>query len=288
MTLSDIASFWDRHPACTLHPGRTALVLDSPHSGTLYPADFRFACPAQALRMAEDTDVDTLWGFAPSMGAALLLAHFPRSYIDVNRALDELDASMLTGTWPLPLARSTKVRLGKGLIWRQLDDGTPIYDRGLSVAEAQMRIDRCWQPYHRLLDEAIAEARSRHPMVIHIDCHSMPSVAQAYSTEHPYEAHPDFVLGDRDGTTAAPQLTRWIERFLNSRGYTVGVNHPYKGVEIVRRHGRPSEGCHSIQLEINKRLYMNETTLERRAEFDRVQAALRELLEQLTATKHNF
>ena len=254
MTLSDIASFWDRHPACTLQPGRTALVLDSPHSGTLYPPDFRFACPAPALRMAEDTDVDALWGFAPSLGVALLQAHFPRSYIDANRALDELDASMLSGAWPAALADSPKVRLGKGLIWR-------------------------------LLDEAIAGARRAHGVVIHIDCHSMPSVAQAYSTEHPYQAHPDFVLGDRDGTTASPELTRRIERFLNSRGYTVGVNHPYKGVEIVRRHGRPAEGCHSIQLEINKRLYMDETTLERRPEFERVQRTLRELVERLIDMK---
>lgn len=281
MTHPSPASFWARHRACTLHAGRHAVVLDSPHSGALYPTDFRPACSMSALRVAEDTDVDALWSFAPGMGVSLLQAHFPRSYIDVNRSLAEVDPTMLDGHWPDTVTDGPKVRLGKGLVWRQLDDGTPIYDRLLSVQELRQRIEHCWRPYHRLLGEAVEAAHRSHGAVVHLNCHSMPSVAQAYSTEHPWEVHADFVLGDRDATSANPALTHWIERFLNSRGYTVSVNHPYKGVEIVRRHGRPAEHRHSIQLEVNKRLYLNEATLERLPEFDRVQQTLRELLERL-------
>lgn len=273
--------FWAARPACLLHAGPAAVVLDSPHSGTLYPPDFRPACDMAALRVAEDTDVDALWDFAPALGIPLLQACFPRSYVDVNRSVDEIDPFMIDGFWSGPARLSAKVRLGKGLIWRQLDDGTPIYDRLLSVREVATRIDHCWMPYHRLLDQTIAAAHARHGHVIHLNCHSMPSVAQAYSTEHPFEAHADFVLGDRDGTSADPALTRRIELFLNSRGHTVSVNHPYKGVEIVRRHGRPSERCHSIQLEVNKRLYLDEVTLVRRPEFDQVRATLRELADFL-------
>ena len=281
MITDDTSFFWAENKACTLQPGRAALLLDSPHSGAIYPPDFRPACPMSALRAAEDTDVDALWDFAPSMGVALLQAHFPRSYIDVNRALDEVDPSMLEGPWVGPVIDSSKVRLGKGLIWRQLDDGTPVYDRLLPVDEVRRRIKHCWKPYHALLDDAIATAHARHGKVIHLNCHSMPSVAHTYSTEHPFETHADFVLGDRDGTSANPALTHWIEVFLNSCGYTVSVNHPYKGVEIVRRHGRPLERCHSIQLEVNRRLYMNEATFDRRPEFEQVRAILRELVERL-------
>lgn len=268
-------------PPIDIALGTTALVLDSPHSGTAYPEDFRHACPARDLRNAEDTYVEALWGFAVDLGASLVQARFPRSYVDVNRALDEIDESLLDAPWPGPVCAGPKVRLGKGLVWRMLDDGTPIYDRRLSVDEVQSRIDRCWHPYHQALDQAVRAARQRHGYVVHIDCHSMPAVAQAYSTEHPGLVHADFVLGDRDGSSADPRLTRWIERFLNSRGHTVSVNHPYKGVEIVRKHGRPGEHQHSIQLEINKRLYMDESTLERTAGFGPLQVTLRELTEAL-------
>lgn len=258
--------------------GTSALVLDSPHSGTCYPADFRHACTLAALRQAEDTHVQALWGFAPALGATLVQANFPRSYIDANRSLQDIDPALLDEPWPGSTIDGPKVRLGKGLVWRNLDDGSPIYDRRLGVAELQSRIRHCWQPYHDALDQAVRSTHQRHGFVLHFNCHSMPAVAQAYATEHPFEAHADFVLGDRDGSSADGRITRWLEHFLYSRGYTVSVNHPYKGVEIVRRHGQPALQQHSIQIEINKRLYMDETTLARHAGFAAVQAVLRELV----------
>lgn len=265
----------------TVLPGSSALVLDSPHSGTRYPEDFGHAVPLAALRVAEDTGVEALWGFAPDIGATLVHAGFPRSYIDANRALDEVDPALLDALWPDPLSDSPKVRLGKGLVWRLLDDGTPIYDRCLSPAEVLRRIEHCWRPYHAALDSAIEAAVARHGRVIHLNCHSMPAMSAAYSTEHPGLVHADFVIGDRDGTTADPLLTRFVEHFLLGRGYTVSVNHPYKGVEIVRRYGRPTEQRHSLQLEVNKRLYMDEHTLAQHHGFGVVQATLRELAEAL-------
>lgn len=264
-------------PPCTLHPGWAALVLDSPHSGQTYPPDFRPACPLQALRAAEDTDVDALWDFAPRLGIPLLLAHFPRSYIDANRAIDEIDLSMIDGPWDGPVRPGAKVRLGRGLIWRRLDDGTPVYDRLLTPDEVRARISRCWEPYHRLLDKAIAEAHARHGHVIHLNCHSMPSIADAFSTEHPFEAHADFVLGDRDGSTADPALTERIASFLKERGYSVAINHPYKGVEIVRRQGDPARHIHSIQVEVNRKLYMDEPTRARAPGFAALKTTLHAL-----------
>jgi N-formylglutamate deformylase len=257
-------------------------VLDSPHSGTQYPEDFGHAVSLTALRVAEDTGVETLWGFAPDIGATLVHAGFPRSYIDANRALEDIDPLLLDAPWTGPLRDGPKVRLGKGLVWRLLDDGTPIYQRRLSPAEVTRRIDACWRPYHAALEAAIDAAVARHGHVIHLNCHSMPAVSAAYSTDHPGLRHADFVIGDRDGTTADPRLTRFVERFLVGRGYTVSVNHPYKGVEIVRRHGRPAEQRHSLQLEVNKRLYMDEQTFARHDGFAVVQAVLRELAEALS------
>src|SRR5437899_452301 len=267
--------------AVIVSPGNAALVLDSPHSGAEYPVDFRPACPLDALRSVEDAFVDQLWNFAPKLDVAFVAARFPRSYIDANRSLLEIDPLLLDEPWPGPMSGGPKVRLGKGLVWRMLDDGTAIYDRSLSVQEVQQRIERCWQPYHDALTRVLDDCHRRHGQVIHLNCHSMPAVADKYSTEHPWMAHADFVLGDRDGTSADPRLTRWIERFLNSRGYAVSVNHPYKGVELVRKHGRPAEGRHSIQIEVKKRLYMDENTQKLHAGFLSVRRVLLELSQQL-------
>jgi len=246
--------------------GSSALVLDSPHSGTQYPADFLFSCDALALRRAEDTHVDKLYDFAPSLGVHWVEAHFPRSYLDANRNTTEIDETLLDAPWPGAIETDakvmSKVRLGKGLIWRTTDDGLPIYKRQLSVAEVEARIANCWQPYHVAVASAIDAAHAQHGYSVHINCHSMPAVAFSNATDFPGEAHADFVVGDRDGTTAHTALAQLICSYLRSLGYSVAYNHPYKGVELVRRHSNPSGQRHSIQLEINRKLYMNEETLE--------------------------
>lgn len=269
-------------------PGRTPLVLDSPHSGTVYPADFRAALDLTVLRRAEDTHVEKLYAFAPELGVGWVEAHFPRIYLDANRDTTELDATLLDAPWPDPITTDPvvlqKVRLGKGLIWKFTDEGEPIYDRALGVDEVRARIDRCWRPYHAAVEAEIDAAHARHGYSIHINCHSMPAVAASHATLYPGLHHADFVVGDRDGTTASPALSQQICAFLRERGYSVDYNHPYKGVELVRRYGNPARHRHSIQVEINRKLYMDEQTLAiLPAGFDRLRADLRALVEQLLA-----
>ncbi len=265
--------------------GSSALVLDSPHSGTDYPADFGHACDQLLLRRAEDTHVEKLYDFAPALGVHWIEAFFPRSYLDANRNTTEVDVTLFDETWPDPVETDprimSKVRLGKGLIWRTTDDGLPLYRRKLSVAEVKARIERCWKPYHAAVEAAIDEAHRAHGYSIHINCHSMPAVASSKATDFPGEAHADFVVGDRDGSTASPALSRQVCDHLSSLGYSVACNHPYKGVELVRRYGNPGLHRHSIQLEINRKLYMNEETLEMNQGFDLLKRNLASLVRQL-------
>lgn len=265
-------------------PGSTPLVLDSPHSGTDYPDDFGHACDLATLRQAEDTHVEKLYAFAPALGVAWVEAHFPRSYLDANRNTTEIDPELLDAPWPGPLEGGAKVRLGKGLVWRLTDNGQPIYARQLSVAEVQSRIARCWVPYHAAVAAAIEAAQARHGHCIHINCHSMPAVASSHATDFPGLEHADFVVGNRDDTSASAALARLVGEHLQQRGHSVSWNHPYKGVELVRRHGQPSQQRHSIQLEVNRRLYMDEATLAMHSGFAALQATLRSLVVRLLAT----
>lgn len=266
-------------------PGRSALVLDSPHSGTVYPADFGHVCPLDALRRAEDTHVDRLYDFASGLGIHWVEALFPRSYVDVNRSLAEIDVGLMDAPWPgegpETEAHKSKVKLGKGLIWRLTDEGRPLYQRKLSVQEVQSRIERCWKPYHAALDAAVHAARSAHGYCIHLNCHSMPAVSSSHATDYPGLVHPDFVVGNRDHSTSSPALAEWLCEQLRSAGYSVWLNHPYKGVELVRRHGRPAEHCHSLQLELSRALYMDEQTLQLKPGFDALRSDLRQLVERL-------
>jgi N-formylglutamate amidohydrolase len=258
------------------------VVFDSPHSGAHYPDDFAYCCPLKLLRQAEDAHVDALFAAAPLSGATLIAALFPRSYIDVNRAIDDIDLQLLDQTWPGPISASDRVRVGMGLVRRVCRPGLPMYDRPLSVAEIQGRIDRYYQPYHRAVADAVESAFARFGAVWHVNCHSMPSTGGARFVSNAWE-RADFVLGDRDGATCAAGFRRMVQNTLQRLGYNVRINDPYKGVELVKRFGRPQEGRHSLQIEINRRLYMNEETLERTAGFARLKRDIDHLIAAIAA-----
>jgi N-formylglutamate deformylase len=262
---------------------RVPLVLDSPHSGSEYPDDFGFAVPGEALRQAEDSHVNELFAGAPGLGAALIAARFPRSYIDPNRSLLDIDASLLDAPWPGPAVPSRKTELGVGLIWRVLDSGEPIYSRKLSVDEVKRRIVRYHQPYQRAVKDALDDAYGHFGAVWHFNCHSMPAVSGRISDEGPGKARADFVLGDRDGTTCEPEFTALVAQTLRAMGYQVKVNDPYKGVELVRAFSDPAAHRHSLQIEVNRKLYMDERTREKSSGFDALRHSLDALVEAAAA-----
>jgi len=259
------------------------LVFDSPHSGTDYPDDFQHLAPMSAVRQAEDTFVDELYQAAPEYGATLLRALFPRSYIDPNRSAEDLDVSMIEGGWPDPVAPSQKCVLGIGLLWNRYPPGLPLYGRKLSVAEVRNRIGGYHRPYHDTLRRALDAAHARFGAVWHIDCHSMPAMSNEMAAEGPGIARPDFTLGNRDGTTCGAEFTEAVRAALTAQGYHVTVNDPYKGAELVRAWSAPQDGRHSLQIEINRRLYMDETTFEKTEGFSILQTNLTQLIGTLAS-----
>jgi N-formylglutamate amidohydrolase len=259
------------------------LVLDSPHSGNRFPADFDAVVTEAELREAEDCYVDELWGGAAALGAPLLAALFPRTYLDPNRHAGDIDPDLIEDRWQGEIVGSGKARLGKSLVWRTLEDGRPIYGRKLKAAEVRLRIERYHAPYHAALRTLLDDTHRRFGAVWHINCHSMRAVAGKQSDDGEGRARADVVLGDRDGTTCDPGFTEFVRATLAGMGYDVRVNDPYKGVELVRAYSNPRAGRHSLQIELNKGLYMDEATLEKKPAFGTLQRDLHELLEALAA-----
>ena len=251
-----------KHEAFRLH-GPAAptvpLVLDSPHSGFHFPSDFDAVVGELDLRDGEDCFVDQLYLPATELGVPLLAAEFPRTYVDNNRHAGDIDLELIDGGhWPHEFVPSGKAAIGKALVWRTLDDGRAIYGRRLTVDEVVGRIERVHAPYHGALRQLIDAAHARFGEVFHINCHSMNSVAGKMGEGGEGTERADFVLGDRDQTTCDPAFTEFVRQALSSMGYAVKVNDPYKGVELVRAYSDPARGRHSLQVEINKRLYMDE------------------------------
>lgn len=241
------------------------LVFASPHSGRRYPQDLLAASPLDplALRRSEDAFVDELYAGAPASGAPLLESHFPRVFLDCNREPYELDPGMFAG--PLPAyvnSRSPRVAAGLGTIARVIATGEEVYRRPLGVDAALARIRSHYFPYHEALKGLIEETRARFGVCLLIDCHSMPSVGGPMDAD-PGSRRVDIVLGNCFDSACSPAITAYAETVLRDLGYAVRRNIPYAGGFTTRHYGRPGDGVHALQIEINRALYMDERRISR-------------------------
>lgn len=268
-----------------VRPARAGrFVFASPHSGDLYPADMR-AAPGLAetsLRSAEDALVDRLIANGADQkharGAVLVLGRAGRAYVDLNRDPDDLDPLLIDGLDGR--VGSARSQAGYGVIPRLCGDGRPLYDRRLPLSEAQARIAACHAPYHQALAEEMEAARIRAGEAVLIDWHSMP----ARATQGIGGARgPDVVLGDRHGSSCPAELTRRLRRSFEALGWRVALNRPYSGGWTTQAWGRPEDGFHAVQIELNRALYLNETTLQPGAGWSRCASGVARVIADLLA-----
>jgi N-formylglutamate amidohydrolase len=240
---------------------RSRLIVSSPHSGRDYPPAFLAASQldARTIRSSEDAFVDQLFADAPAHGAPLLAARAPRAYVDLNRAPDELDPSVIDGAPRGGL--NPRISAGLGVVPRVVANGRAIYHGKLALAEAQARIARFWTPYHARLQALLEETRAACGEVVLLDCHSMPheAIESFAQTGRP---RPEVVLGDRFGASAGPEITELVEQAFRAEGLRVARNAPFAGAFITQAYGRPSRGQHVIQIELDRALYMDEAAVE--------------------------
>lgn len=273
---TEVKAFEVRYP--TQH--QSPFVFNSPHSGRHYPARFMemSRLSESSIRRSEDFFVDELFAAAPYLGALMMVANFPRAYLDVNREPYELDPKMYSDRLP-PHAnfRSMRVAGGLGTVPRVVAEGQAIYSRRIRAEEALQRIEGIYKPYHQQLRNLLARTHRKFGYAVLIDCHSMPSTVRLSSNS----ARPDFILGDRFGTSASQMLTQTAQDVLSSMGYYVTTNKPYAGGFITEHYGRPSRGLHALQIEVNRGLYFDENRLRKKPGFEALTGDLSHLIGEL-------
>jgi len=261
---------------------RVPFVFNSPHSGRAYPPKFvqESILSDHALRQSEDVFVDQLFASVTDIGAPLLRANFPRAWLDVNREPYELDPLLFRERLPAHANTSSmRVSGGLGTVPRVVAENQPIYSSPPSLDEAMARIENVYRPYHETLRSLIAETVVKFGYCVLVDCHSMPSMGGQKDPK----ARPDIIIGDRYGTSCNGAISRELIRSFSDRGYSVLRNKPYAGGFITEHYGRPLKGLHSVQIEINRALYIDETTLRPHKGYVRLAADIRTVINALVS-----
>jgi N-formylglutamate deformylase len=258
------------------------LVFDSPHSGIQFPPDFSCCASIEQLKTGWDAFVDKLWEGAVLHGAVLQSAHYSRMFIDLNRASDDIDPVLLAS--PSSECKPTRYsERGMGLIRRFAIPGVALYAQPLEMDEIKMRVRDYYLPYHNALSDRLNNLHERFGEVWHVDCHSMKSKGNKMNIDSG-ESRPDVILGDNDGLSCDPEFVQTVEDAFTRLGYKVVRNMPYKGGYLVTHYAKPDVARYSMQIEINRTLYMDEQLYKPNAQF----ALLRKDLDSVACTMANY
>jgi N-formylglutamate amidohydrolase len=256
------------------------LLVDVSRSGREYPKDYRSPLPFTVVHDNVSMYVEDLWAGAPDVGGTLLYCSFPNTWIDVNRNELDMDPALVDGGWPVLLKPTARTLEGLGLIKTKARYGEAFQERKLTIAEVEERLDRCYRPYHAELKRIADDLHGRFGRLLQISCHCMSAVG---APTHPDagQARADFCVSDLKGKTASAEAMTLVVETLRSYGYSVSVNAPYIGNELIRRIGDPARRIDSIQVEINKKLFMDTTTFRATENLARVKGNLDRLLQAL-------
>jgi N-formylglutamate amidohydrolase len=260
----------------------TPVIVASPHSGRNYTPAFLRASMLddRGIRSSEDAFMDMIVAGAPGLGAPLLMAEYPRAFLDLNRSPDELDPAVIDGIGRV--AQTPRISSGLGVIPRVVANSRAIYRGKLTRAEADARIAQVWRPYHACLDGLMAAAQAQFGRAMLLDFHSMPHEALD-SVARPGHRRPEVVLGDRFGASASSDLVDALEEGFFGAGLVVSRNAPFAGAFMTQHYGRPAQGRHAVQIEIDRALYMNERMIRPNANFDAVKRVVTDVLARVIA-----
>jgi N-formylglutamate amidohydrolase len=261
-------------PSPIIHEPRGDLpvLLSVPHSGRDYP-DWLIAMASggkPSLVTLEDPLVDRLVWRALQRGCGAVIARAPRAAVDCNRAEDEVDPSVVDGARRGRL--SARARGGLGIVPARTPQHGYLWRRAISTKQLDERLSQAHRPYHEAIEAQLALLVDRFGCALLLDCHSMPP---------PPEGIPPIVFGDCRGRTADGWIGADAIAISARQGFESGLNDPFAGGHVIERHAQPHRGLHALQIEIDRRCYLDQRLVKPGRGFDCVAALIEALALEL-------
>mgnify|MGYP005831904973 CR=1 FL=1 len=263
-------------------PYKFKAIFNSPHSGCIYPKEFLDSTNLDIydLRTSEDAFVGDLFFPTKLFNCLLMEAKFPRTFVDLNRSHLELDPNLISGDFRFD--KTARNIAGMGVIPRISGNGKEIYSKTILVQDAKKRLENFYFPYHVFLNGLLMESKKRLGYAVLFDCHSMPSKLNLELSKSQNNCNPDIILGDLNGNSCSSFITNKVKSIFEKYNFLVTKNHPFSGGYITKKYGDPSNNIHVIQIEINKKLYMDENTIERSNNYENLSIKLTSVIEELS------
>jgi N-formylglutamate amidohydrolase len=240
------------------------MILHIPHSSRAIPDNLRDQIMlsdedlSTELTLMTDAFTDELFCLPET---AIVLFPISRLLVDVERFLDDVEEPMS--------------RMGMGVIYTRTAYGKTLR-RPLESHEVRNLVLEYYEPHHhKLLTEVNNELQKCGKALI-VDCHSFPSKPLPCDMDQS-PPRPDFCIGT-DSFHTPIDLVQMAERTFKGSGYSVEIDRPYSGSLVPATYHRKDHRVASMMIEVNRRLYMDESTGGKNSGFDVVKGIIQTLL----------
>lgn len=248
------------------------IILHIPHSSVKIPEKYRDLfylnddqLKTELLHMT-DSYTDELFGIPEIQERNIVIFPYSRLICDVERFRDDRMEPMAIRGMGVCYETTSEMKPLKQVSYLHRTEMLSIYDR-----------------HHAVLAAAADRVIQNYGTGLLIDCHSFASKPLPYEiagnrgTEDRYRTRPDICIGT-DPEHTPDWLKESMERAFTDCGYTVKYNYPFSGTLVPMKYYRRNPHLSSIMIEVNRSLYMDESTGEKTQGFQRVQGDIRKII----------
>ncbi len=266
----------DFFPTLNWNSTRHRLLLTAPHSGETIPPEASWLqdVPNSVLLIDPDRFVNELYGpAARTLDLPFLFTHVHRYAADLNRYPLDVDLASVEG------ASNPAGKFTHGFHWVETTQGHRLIKNPISAETHQAIAHHYHDPFHARIEAKLFDLRAAHPgqKIYHLDLHTMPSRGSESHTDSG-KMRAQVVLSDCEGQSALRPYFELVKKAILAQGFELAINDPYKGGRITQRYGKPEIGVETLQIELNRMIYMDESTRERSSEFEIVREKLTKMM----------
>ena len=236
---------------------KTPFFISFPHSGEEVPEEAVWlkGLPEEVLMCDVDRYVDELYEpVVQALGLVSVRTQWHRYAADLNRLPTDVDEDSVKGSGNPPGTHTT------GLHWVKTTTGIPLMKTSVSLEVHKKIVEKYHLPFHEEVEATFQAFKGcGHKKVYHLDAHSMPSRGTSAHRDKGAD-RPQVVVSDVDGTSCEKHFTELVIESYKNAGFEVGYNWPYKGGRVTQTYGKPGLGQNTLQVELNRAMYLNETS----------------------------